>query len=288
MISLTQSELKSKIEERLLARIDEIENSSVQQAMKYSLMAKGKRLRPLFVLNVLMGYGQDPCLGLDAACALEMIHTYSLIHDDLPAMDDDDYRRGNLTCHKKFDEATAILAGDGLLTQAFYLSAGCSSDMKKNMEITKILARSAGAQGMIYGQELDIQSESMTSLNFDDLKKIHLNKTGRLFSAALMIGCILSSKEEKLPLWEKIGHHVGLAFQIQDDILDVTSTQSELGKSTSDVANGKFTTVTLFGLDRAKELMKEEYQKAIDLMKECDFDDSQMKACLQSLIIRKF
>lgn len=285
---LSQNELKNKIEEHLQKQIDGIENSSVQQAMKYSLMAGGKRLRPLFVLYVLMGYGQDPALGLDAACALEMVHTYSLIHDDLPAMDNDDYRRGNLTCHKKFDEATAILAGDGLLTQAFYLSAGCCQDSEKNAEITRILAKSAGAEGMIYGQELDIQSESNPSLSYEDLKKIHLNKTGRLFSAALMIGCVLSSKEEKLPLWEKIGHHIGLAFQIQDDILDRTCTQEELGKSTSDTVNGKFTIASLFGLERASELMKEEYQKAIDLMKECDFDDRQFTECLQNLIIRKF
>lgn len=288
MIKPTQSELKKRIEEQLLKRMDEIEKSSVQQAMKYSLMAGGKRLRPLFVLNVLMGYNKDPYRGLDGACALEMIHTYSLIHDDLPAMDNDDYRRGNLTCHKKFDEATAILAGDGLLTQAFKLACSCSKDAAKNVEIVKVLAQSAGAEGMIYGQELDMQSESDTSLSYDDLKKIHLNKTGRLFSAAFMIGCILADREEKLPLWEEIGHHIGLAFQIQDDILDVTRTQKELGKSTSDKANGKFTSVTLLGLEQAENLMKEEYQKAINLMKECDFDDSQMIGCLQDLIIRKF
>jgi len=286
--NLPQNELKKIFEERLLESIESPDSSIVKQAMLYSLAAGGKRLRPLFIFNVLKGYGKDPMIGMKAACALEMIHTYSLIHDDLPSMDNDDYRRGKLTCHKKYTEAIAILAGDGLLTEAFKLSCECTEDINKNMAITKILAQGAGASGMIYGQELDIQSESKCNLTYEDLKKIHLNKTGRLFSAAIMIGCVLSSRESDLSRWEEIGHHIGLAFQIQDDILDVTSTQEELGKSTSDTENEKFTTVTLFGLDKAKNLMEEEYEKAINLMKKCDFDDSELILFLNELIVRKF
>ena len=288
MSNLSRSELKRVFEEQLLNKIEDKENSLVKEAMYYSLSAGGKRLRPLFIFNVLKGYGKDPMIGMNAACALEMIHTYSLIHDDLPAMDNDDYRRGKLTCHKKYTEAIAILAGDGLLTQAFYIASECTNEIKKNMQITKVLAQGAGVDGMIYGQELDIQSESSIDLNYEDLKKIHLNKTGRLFSAALMIGCILSSKEDDLVLWEEIGQHIGLAFQIQDDILDVTSTQEELGKSTSDAINEKFTTVTLFGLEKAKKLMEEEYERAIELMKKCDFNEKEFASCLHDLIARKF
>lgn len=288
MKEYSQSELKALIEERLQKKMDELPPSKVRLAMAYSLMAGGKRLRPLFLLNVLKGYGKDPLIGLDAACAVEMVHTYSLIHDDLPAMDNDDYRRGNLTCHKKFDEATAILAGDALLTQAFLVCAGCTNNPKKNMAVSTILSYGAGAEGMILGQELDMLSESCRDLTLEDLKKIHLNKTGRLFSVPLMIGCILASRENEIAKWEKIGQHIGFAFQIQDDILDVVSSVKELGKSTSDQKNEKFTTVTLLGLEKAEELMKEEYGKAMELMEQCDFDCADFKKCLSELIDRRF
>lgn len=243
-----------------------IEDSKVKEAMLYSLLLGGKRIRPQLLFDVLKGYGIREDVGNNFAVALEMIHTYSLIHDDLPAMDNDDYRRGNLTCHKKYNEATAILAGDALLTEAFNICTKSDVDNDKKIKCISILASKAGSNGMILGQELDMEEiEGIT--NIDDLFNIHIHKTGCLLEAPLMMASILAEKEVDTKIWEKVGENLGLAFQIQDDILDVTENEETLGKSASDVTNNKVSVVSLLGIEKATSLMDEYYDSSIELIK---------------------
>lgn len=250
-------------EEFLSHSLDGLQASVVKDAMNYSLMAGGKRIRPQLVLVTLKGYGLDPEIGYACAAALEMIHTYSLIHDDLPCMDNDDLRRGRPTCHKQFDEATAVLAGDGLLTQAFTMIAESGYSDHQKAVITGILALCAGSNGMILGQCLDIDAEK-NKVDFEGLKRIHYYKTGQLLSAPMMMAAVLASKEDAVDTWAAIGKKIGLAFQVQDDIFDVTKTKEELGKSNSDLENDKSTSVVLLGLEKAQTLMDDLYNEAID------------------------
>ena len=190
-----------------------------------------------------------------------MIHTYSLIHDDLPAMDNDDLRRGLPTCHKQFDEATAILAGDGLLTYAFEVAASSNEDSETVIKCISILSKMAGPSGMVYGQQLDLEAENKV-IDWTMLQRIHEHKTGCLLTAPLLMACILSKHEEDILAWKKIGFSLGLAFQIQDDILDIELTAKEFGKSNSDQKNHKGTSVSILGIERAKEVMNDLYQSA--------------------------
>ena len=243
-----------------------IDDSKVKDAMLYSLLLGGKRIRPQLLFDVLKGYGESEDIGNHFAVALEMIHTYSLIHDDLPAMDNDDYRRGNLTCHKKYNEATAILAGDALLTEAFNICTKSDVDSDKKIKCINILSSKAGSNGMILGQELDME-EIAGITNIDDLFNIHKHKTGCLLEAPLMMASILAEKEEDSKIWEEIGERLGLAFQIQDDILDVTENGETLGKSASDITNNKVSVVSLLGIEEATRLMDEYYDSSIELIK---------------------
>jgi geranylgeranyl diphosphate synthase, type II len=256
--------MKLTFEEYLYEVFGPLSESRIKESAMYSLMAPGKRIRPLLLLAVLKDYGCNPDDGLDAAAALEMVHTYSLIHDDLPAMDDDDYRRGRLTNHKMFDEATAILAGDSLLTQAFsqIATSPLSNDVKIQLIIE--LASSAGGEGMILGQIKDIEAESQP-ISWDQLLMIYLLKTGKLLSSALVMGAIIAKKSDDVNRWRRIGENLGLAFQIQDDILDVTKTTEELGKTAnSDIVNHKSTAITHLGLKAAKEKMILIYQDVLE------------------------
>lgn len=246
-------------EELLESRIDLLPASDVREAMRYSLMAGGKRIRPKLLYAVCSGYGVAEMEADPFACALEMIHTYSLIHDDLPAMDNDDLRRGRPTCHKQFDEATAILAGDGLLTYAFETAASSTCDAAKAVRAISVLAEMAGPAGMVLGQCLDME-EGESDVDWKALQKIHACKTGCLLSAPLMIGAILAGRDQDtIRKWHEIGTEIGLAFQVQDDILDVTLTAEEFGKSNSDERNEKVTSVTLLGLDQARSVMFDLY-----------------------------
>lgn len=225
-------------------------------AMRYSIMAGGKRLRPVLLLSACEAVGGKIDEALPFACALEMIHTYSLIHDDLPAMDNDDFRRGKLTCHKQFDEALAILAGDGLLTYAFevMLETVC---VKKNINLAnaaRLIANYSGSEGMLVGQVVDVESEGK-KIDDKTLMFIHDNKTGGLIKAALMAGAMIGGADnDTVSSFEKIGYNIGMAFQIKDDILDVTSTSEVLGKPIlSDIKNEKQTYVSLYGLDNAQQ-----------------------------------
>ena len=249
-------------EELLNSKIDLLPVSRVREAMRYSLMAGGKRIRPLLLYTALKGYGMDERAGDAFASALEMIHTYSLIHDDLPAMDNDDLRRGRPTCHKQFDEATAILAGDGLLTYAFETASKADCDASVKAAAIRILAEMAGAGGMVLGQDLDM-SETMGVTGWDALVNVHRFKTGCLLSAPLMIACNLAGHAEDEEKWHQLGEKLGLAFQVQDDIMDVRLTPEEFGKSTSDSDNGKVTSVTLLGIEEAETLMNRLYDECI-------------------------
>ncbi|MBX3442474.1 MAG: polyprenyl synthetase family protein [Planctomyces sp.] len=230
--------------------------------MRYSTLAGGKRLRPLLVLLGCEACGGDVSEALPAAAAIEFVHTYSLIHDDLPAMDDDDLRRGVPTSHIKFGEATAILAGDGLLTLAFeVIAAGIAPAAAASC--CRELAGAAGAEGMVGGQQADLEAETGGVSSVEHLESIHRRKTGRLICAALrMGGCVAGAGESQLRALTDYGLRIGLAFQIADDLLDLTSTAEKLGKGVQkDAARNKLTYPSLLGVEesrrRARRLVDE-------------------------------
>ena len=255
---------KAEFEEYLAGCIGD--DALVSEAMNYSLLAGGKRFRPLLLLDLLEDFGVDQEKGLNASCAIEMIHTYSLIHDDLPAMDNDDYRRGRLTSHKKFDEATAILAGDALLTKAFEITAESDIEPEKIVKLEKLLADKAGYRGMINGQMLDMKYTDSENVTIDQLKETDYYKTGELITLPLLCGCIIADREDCLDMFDKIGHDIGIAFQIQDDVLDYTSNPEEMGKSTSDDVNNKNTYYTLLGEEEAIREYERLYYEALSLL----------------------
>jgi len=255
---------KKELVEKALLRFAPPEEStyaSLFAAMRYSLFAGGKRLRPILCLaGGVCVYGTEEIESalLPSACALECIHTYSLIHDDLPAMDNDDLRRGKPTSHKVFGEAPAILAGDGLLTWAFDLlgdSTLSPLEAEKQLAITHCIARAAGPFGMVGGQALDIAMED-TSFPFSTLQTIHRAKTGALITAAVRAGAIgAGASEKQLTALTGFGEKIGLAFQIVDDLLNATSTTEQLGKAAgSDAKNGKATYPACFGIDKTRKM----------------------------------
>jgi farnesyl diphosphate synthase len=254
----------------LLDRLLDIEGAPaprVVAAMRYSALAEGKRLRPFFVAESarLMGVAEMPALRTGAA--LECVHCYSLVHDDLPAMDDDDLRRGKPTCHKAFDEATAILAGDGLLTIAFAILAHPDThpEAARRAELVLELARAAGEAGMVGGQMLDLEAQKGGSHDLDGIVAIQQLKTGALFRFALIAGPVLAGENgpARAALSAYAGH-VGLAFQIADDLLDVVSSPEALGKATQkDAAAGKATFIDLYGIDGARIKARDLVDRAI-------------------------
>jgi geranylgeranyl diphosphate synthase type II len=247
----------------------------VYNAMEYSLMAKGKRIRPILMLEAYKICGGDNIEEIEAfMVAMEMIHTYSLIHDDLPAMDDDDYRRGILTCHKKYGEDIAILAGDGLLNSAYEIMIeAClkESEIKSEQRLTacKEIGKASGVKGMIGGQVVDVIQDEIT---MDVINYIHIHKTSAIIEASLTAGAILANGDaQNIEKFRKIGRCIGLAFQIQDDILDITSTTEELGKQVgSDDKNGKNTYVTIKGIDESKLMVDELIAEALDILNSFD------------------
>lgn len=248
------------------------------EAMRYSLFAGGKRLRPMMVLAACEAVGGDREEGVPFACAMEMIHTYSLIHDDLPAMDNDDYRRGRLTNHKVFGEDMAILAGDGLLHNAMEIMADacCLNPCQKTTGAMQAIAHGAGIHGMLVGQVVDVFYEGKT-LDGKTLDFIHINKTAAMICAALKAGAILGGATETvIGKFALAGEKVGVAFQILDDILDVTSTMEELGKPIhSDEKNEKKTYVDLYGIEKSREIACKLSDEAmaiwLELGESCDF-----------------
>ncbi len=270
------------INTRLIQITDCFQDSKVKDAMKYSLLAGGKRIRPLLMLRIIQSYGLDYHDYLDAACAIEMIHTYSLIHDDLPGMDNDDLRRGKPTCHRQFDEATAILAGDGLLNEAanVILKANYNSELK--IALLSILYQASGVNGMILGQALDIEFENKKA-NRKELDLIHHHKTGDLISASMQMGALVANVDD-LETFKEIGYKIGLAFQIQDDILDVVGNSELLGKNVgSDIENNKSTYVTLMGVAKSQEIADCYFNEAITLISKLKIDHELILEVLEKL-----
>jgi geranylgeranyl diphosphate synthase type II len=223
------------------------------EAIRYSLLAPGKRLRPVLVLLAAEACGCESAAALPAACAVEMIHAYSLIHDDLPAMDDDDLRRGRPTCHVQFDEATAILAGDALLTQAFEVLAAAKWPANVTVRCCKELAQAAGYAGMVGGQADDLAAEERDDGDLDDLQSIHRRKTGAMIRVSLRLGAIVAqATSQQLNAVTAYGEKLGLAFQIVDDLLDFRGDVQTLGKRTQkDAGRGKLTFPGLLGVEEA-------------------------------------
>jgi geranylgeranyl diphosphate synthase type II len=259
--------------DRFLPKETELPHS-VHKAMRYSVFAGGKRVRPILMLAACQAVGGDTEHAIPAACAMEMIHTYSLIHDDLPAMDDDDFRRGNPTNHKVFGEAIAILAGDALLTEAFKLTSdprfagGC--DPAARLAVIHEIAICAGSYGMVGGQVVDMESEGKPDIDLPTVQYIHTHKTGALIKASVVAGALLGDADEKaLRAITRYGEAAGLAFQIADDILDIEGTTEEIGKDAgSDEARGKATYPAVMGLAAAKEeaqSMMDEAMRALEI-----------------------
>lgn len=271
---------------------EEGNQKTVLEAMNYSVKAGGKRLRPILMKLAYEMFGGQEQIIKPFMAALEMIHTYSLVHDDLEAMDNDEYRRGMKTTHVVYGEAMAILAGDGLLNYAFETAAK-AFEMKpgdiRNEKAMMILGRKAGIYGMVGGQVADVEAEDTDSiLSMDELLFIHANKTAALIQCALMIGAVLAGADDtQVQKMEKIGYNVGIAFQIQDDILDVTSTFEELGKPIgSDEKNHKTTYVKLVGIQQAKKDVERLSNEAIALLHEIPGEKAFLSQLLESLIHR--
>jgi geranylgeranyl diphosphate synthase type II len=250
---------------------------SIHKAMRYSIFAGGKRVRPILMLAACQAVGGHVERAIPAACAMEMIHTYSLIHDDLPAMDDDDFRRGNPTNHKLFGEALAILAGDALLTEAFKLisdrrfAAGC--EPSGLLAVIHEIATCAGSYGMVGGQVVDMESEGRQDIDLATVQYIHTHKTGALIKASVVAGALLGGAAgQQLAAISRYGEAAGLAFQIADDILDIEGTTEEIGKDAgSDEARGKATYPAVLGLAAAREeaqSMMEEALRALEIFGE--------------------
>jgi len=261
-----------RVDEYLAGIIDSVDNSpgALKKAMGYSIFAGGKRLRPMFAIAASETVGGTLKQVLPAACALELIHTYSLIHDDLPAMDDDDYRRGVPTNHKVFGEATAILAGDALLTKAFEVLSDTerfASPPTDLLRVSSEIARAAGDAGMVGGQIIDMESECQ-DIDLDMLMNLHRKKTGALITVSVRAGAILGGGDEtQVERLNEYGDCVGLAFQISDDILDVVGDQEKLGKKTGmDEVRGKKTYISLLGLEESRKRAEALIDRAIDAL----------------------
>ena len=272
---------------------EEGKQSIIFEAMNYSIHAGGKRLRPMLMQEAALLFDNDNKDIYDFMAAIEMIHTYSLVHDDLPAMDNDEYRRGRKTTHAVYGEAMGILAGDALLNYAYETAARAFVLEPDNQKVGKafsILAQKAGVYGMVGGQVVDIETDNLAAspITRDKLDFIYRLKPGALMEASVMVGAVLAgATESEIALMESVAAYVGLAFQIQDDILDVTSTSEVLGKPVgSDERNHKATYVTFEGLDKAKQDVKLYSQKAIDQLKSLGRDVSFLTALISYLIDR--
>ena len=264
------------------------EYKRLYEAMNYSLLQGGKRIRPILTKAVLDAMKVDASLYKEFLCALECIHTYSLIHDDLPAMDNDDYRRGSLTNHKVYGDGMAILAGDGLLTYAFQLcSDNTTASAEQKIKAIQCLATAAGPEGMVGGQAFDLLSEGK-HIPLEELKILHSGKTGALFNAAIELGLILSNADQaKYAAYMTYANCLGLLFQITDDILDVTGTIEELGKTPgSDIRQDKSTYVSLLGLDEARNEAHAVAQKAHAALATIEDDTHILSAIIDYLMDR--
>ena len=281
-----QQKYKSLIEQYNISEV--YNHSTLGESMKYSLQATGKRLRPLLILAVLSDFDREITEDtIKVAVALEWIHTYSLIHDDLPAMDNDDLRRGKPTNHKVYGEATAILAGDSLLTDAFLLISQTQLEAEMKVQLIEKMAIAAGSQGMIEGQMRDLQGEGK-QLTLNEIEQIHKLKTGALLEFAVWAGSLLAKLDEHDQHYLlQYAKHLGLAFQIRDDILDVISTTNELGKQVGrDEELAKSTYPSLLGVVDSIQLLQAEIKKAITALDQCSKETSLLKDLILQLEVQ--
>jgi len=280
--------------ERYLPKREEL-TSNLHRAMQHSLFAGGKRIRPILSIASFEAAGGKGERILPFACALEMIHTYSLIHDDLPAIDNDDYRRGKPTCHKVFGEAIAILAGDGLLTEAFRLMTHqpakdpSSRDEALVLDLINEVAQAAGVLGMVGGQVVDIESEGK-AVDLPTLQYIHTHKTGAMILASVRVGAKLGgAKETLLRALTRYGESLGLAFQVADDILNVEGRVALMGKKTgSDLVKGKATYPSVLGVDESKIRSKELVEMAVDALKPLGPEADPLREIARFIIAREY
>lgn len=286
MIKIYMKEKKELIDMKLLEYLNEVTDPYViGEGMRYSVLNGGKRLRPLLLLMGLNLFGKDESLGIATACAIELIHSYSLVHDDLPALDNDTYRRGQLTTHVKYGEAEGILIGDALLTYAFEVLSEKNNHLppEKTLEIIRKVSSYSGVNGMIGGQMVDIESEGC-DIEFETLKYIHENKTGKLIRLPLEIAAIIgdATEPERMAM-ENFGELIGLAFQIKDDILDVEGDFKKLGKKIgSDQELKKATYPSIFGMEKSKSILVETLKKARETLEECF--EPEKRVLLDSLV----
>ena len=276
-----------QIELALNRYLDAREQNELTKAIRYALLAGGKRIRPLLILSLLKSKGYHPMKAIDLAISVEMLHTYSLIHDDLPAMDDDTLRRGKPTLHIAFNEGLAILAGDALLTDSFeQISKQEEIDPSDRVKMIRVLSMKTGSLGMVLGQVDDLASEGKV-VTIEALTKMYERKTANLLQASLLIGAIYC-KETDLELYDSLGYDLGLLFQIQDDVLEATTSVEKLGKSKSDEDRLKPTFVTLLGLEKAKNEIERYEQRVKDTIKRLHLQDTPFESFVSEVFQRKY
>lgn len=290
-IKSTITTLQDRINGKLAAALNHLPDSTLKSAMQYSLLNGGKRVRPLFVYLIGVALEQPLSKFDSAAVAIELMHTFSLIHDDLPAMDDDDLRRGKPTCHKAYDEAIAILAGDALQTLSFEQLTQPSDIVSPQQQCKMVhaLAKAAGGAGMGYGQLLDIENHG--NLNLQQLNTLHRAKTGKLISACFKMALIAASCDDKTitDTLINIGDLIGLAFQIQDDLLDKHGSAETTGKSVhSDAKTDKTTYPTLLGIEESNNTANQLFAEALDQLSKLPLKTEPLKAFINYLIARNY
>ena len=260
----------------------------LHQAMRYSIFNGGKRVRPALLYATGRMFGVEAEILDSAAAAIEIIHSYSLIHDDLPSMDDDDIRRGRATCHREFDEATAILAGDALQSLAFEVLVNANASLELRLDWIKLLSNASGSSGMVGGQQLDLAAEQV-KVDSIELNNIHNLKTGALIKASILMGASAaeSCKAEEHSKLTSFAEAIGLAFQVQDDILDIEGESSKIGKPQgSDLKKGKSTFVSLYGMDGAKAELHKLQQQALDSLTSFDQRSVELNAIIDFITKR--
>lgn len=287
------SSLKEEVDQSLKAYFDREReyNKVLYDSMAYSINVGGKRVRPILMILAYYIYKSDYKKVLSPAMAIEMIHTYSLIHDDLPCMDNDDLRRGKPTNHKVFGEAIAVLAGDALLNEAMKVLVDYSLEEGRDaLRATKIIADAAGSDGMIGGQIVDIINEEKEEISLDELNYMHLKKTGELIKASIMAGAVLAGASNKdIKKLEEFGYKLGLAFQIKDDILDVVGNTEDLGKNVhKDQDCNKNNYITIFGLEECKDKCVNLTEECIEILSSIEGRTEPLKALTMMLLERKF
>ena len=273
--------MNSNFEKHIEKYLTSLRKCQITDAMAYALEG-GKRFRPRIIFAIVKGMGHDESVAYDAALALELIQTYSLIHDDLPAMDNDDMRRGRLSLHKAFREDIAILTGDQLLTDAFrVISESESYDAETKVNIISALSRYAGMDGMIYGQLLDVTSDN-DNIDKDKLFEIQDNKTGGLFKISCLIPMYIH-KEERSQYYTGLGSLIGQIFQNQDDLFDLIKSEKETGKNRSDVKNNKGTALSIYSPEQLQQIIDEEFEELDSYLKDADFDPVYITDLLKAL-----